>query len=396
METARLRRGGAAAMAVVLVWACAGAAQEAGWRGLTRRIAVRVASPGRPARKHVPVVLSMQAIAAAAADFNPRNCAVVAAGRELPHQIDQLDAAAGKELSFLIDTPAEGAAACHLYYAPGGARGKSFAARTATAEDWVPPNIGWESTLAGYRVYWGQFDFFGKRPERQFLLYPQIKGVAYHAEQPWGIDALHVGTTSGLGGLTLYVGDRACPAQNPAGKGTVAFAKRMLAAGPVRAAVEFTARNVVPQRPDLSLRVVCLIYAEHQESEIRVSASAAAKEMLLAPGLSKLPREKAFVDKALGCLAAWGFQHKAIGEVGMAIIVPPARLSRVAELKAERRVQCDFADGALRYWILGDWRRGRRDAAAATPAAWRRQVEALARLLHRDVRVSLGTPEAAR
>ena len=71
----------------------------------------------------------------------------------------------------------------------------------------------------------------------EHLLYPRIKGVAYHKEQTWGIDALHVGKTSGIGGLTLYAGDHPHLVQNPAGKGSVQFAKRMLTSGPVRAAV---------------------------------------------------------------------------------------------------------------------------------------------------------------
>ena len=402
MTISRLRRSGPSALTAMmttlaLAWFCAGVAQGAGHEQFTHRIAVRVASPGDEPRKHCPVALSIKAIRAAAGDFNPANCAVVAAGRELPHQIDQLDPAAGKELSFLIDTPAKGAAACWLHFSPTGKRvGGTFAARTATAEDWVPPNIGWESTLAGYRAYWGQFDFFGKRPERNFLLYPRIKGVGYHAERPWGIDALHVGKTSGLGGLTVYVGDRACLVQNPAGKGHVKFTKRMLAAGPVRAAVEFAAGNVVPDRPGLSFRIVCLIYAEHQESEIRVSAPGAASGMLLAPGLNKLRREKTFLDKAAGCLGVWGFQQNAIGDVGMAVIVPPGKLKDMVELAAERRLRCDFSDGALRYWIIGDWARGRRDPAAATLATWRRDVHALAQRLHRDVQATLGAVERVR
>ena len=39
----------------------------------------------------------------------------------------------------------------------------------AWAHDWVPPNIGWESEKIAYRVYWGQFDFFGKKGDNPHL-----------------------------------------------------------------------------------------------------------------------------------------------------------------------------------------------------------------------------------
>ncbi|HEO72026.1 MAG TPA: DUF4861 domain-containing protein, partial [Candidatus Hydrogenedentes bacterium] len=68
--------------------------------------------------------------------------------------------------------------------------------QVAWAEDWVPPNIGWESRVSGYRAYWGQFDFFGKKGE-ELVMHTFGDRVNYHAEQSWGMDALHVGTACG-------------------------------------------------------------------------------------------------------------------------------------------------------------------------------------------------------
>ena len=73
--------------------------------------------------------------------------------------------------------------------------------------------------------YWGQFDFFGKKTDH--LIYDDIAATSYHQEAPWGIDALHVGTTCGLGGLTIYQGDKPHWVYNPAGKGKIEFAKRI-------------------------------------------------------------------------------------------------------------------------------------------------------------------------
>ncbi|MFO7976584.1 MAG: DUF4861 family protein, partial [Candidatus Hydrogenedentota bacterium] len=88
--------------------------------------------------------------------------------------------------------------------------------RVAWAEDWIPPNIGWESEVAGFRAYWGQFDFFGK--QKDALVLPTFsEQYNYHEEQPWGMDALHVGQSGGLGGITLYVDGTPYPVYSPEG-----------------------------------------------------------------------------------------------------------------------------------------------------------------------------------
>ncbi len=370
----------------------------------THRVPVSIDNSGGLQRENWPVALPVDALRELAADFSPDNCAVVAPNRwidwrEVPHQVDALG---GTELTFLADIPANTTATWYVYYAPTGTRNKDFPPRTGVGAEWDPDkaNVGWESTLGAYRSYYGQFDFFGKhaykhsrRVER--LIYPLQNGVNYHQETEWGIDALHVGETSGLGGLTLYVGDREYPVQNPAGKGGVKFTKRVLFAGPIRAAVEITAANVIAAKPDLTARMVCIIYAEHQESEVRVSVTGAEQSVLLAPGLIKLPREQRFTDRPLGCLGTWGHQQHVIGDVGMALIVPPDRLKDVVELDGETRLKCEIPDGTLRYWVIGDWRQGRRFPVAPTVTNWRREIGALAGLLHRDARVTIGRAETA-
>ncbi len=375
------------------------------FESFTNRIPICIDNTGGPQRDHLPVVLSVKELRAVADNFNPDNCAVVAPDRwidwlEIPHQVDQIDVSAGKELSFLADVAADAPATYYLYYSPTGNRDKHFANKTGTWGNWLPSkvNIAWESTFAGYRTYEGHFDFFGKHKYNHNKKVEWLIGLRknddYHHELEWGMDALHVGNTSGLGGLTLYAGDRAWIVRNPGCKGALKFTKRMLVSGPIRAAVEIKVANIIPDKPDLSLRILCITYAEHQESEIRVAADGAGQSMLLAPGLTKLPHEKSFVDKSLGCLGAWGWQENSIGEVGLGLIVPPVKLKKVIDLAAERRLQCDFSDGMLRYWIIGDWRRGRRFPVAPTIDNWRKEMQTLAAILHRDVRVTIGSADA--
>ncbi len=367
------------------------------FRSFSRRLIVRVDNSGRGQRVDWPTTVALRDIQTVASDFNPDNCAVVAPQqwidwRQIPHQVDEIDPEVGKEISFLVDVPANASTTYYVYYSPTGTSDACFPIRTGTAEDWVPPNIGWESNRVAYRAYWGQFDFFGKKTDR--LIYENIGATSYHEETEWGIDALHVGEASGLGGLALYVGDKAYPVQNPAGKGEVKFTKRMLTAGPVRAAIEIAANNIVPDNPELTVRILCLVYADRQETEVRVSVAGADGEVVLAPGLVKLPRDRFFTDPKKGCFGSWGWQESAIDEIGMGLIVAPEAVIDVLDLPEERRVRCGLDEKAeLRYWLIGDWRRGRQYPIAPTIDNWRKELEALAGLLLHDVKVEIGKPE---
>jgi hypothetical protein len=232
-------------------------------------------------------------------------------------------------------------------------------------------------------MYTGQFDFFGKHesriiPRMERLLYPIID-VNYHEEQPWGIDALHVNKTSGLGGLTLYLDGKEYPVQSPAGEGDVLFEYRVLGSGPVRAAAEVIASNVFPEAPEASVVIRCLIYARHTESEVQVMLPEAFAHAEIAPGLMHIAGPP-HVNLEAGILAAWGYHAEEIGEIGLAVIVPPDQAKEITAIEGETRIRCTPADGPahLRYWILGGWRRGMQYPIGPTAENWVQDVERLA------------------
>ncbi len=367
------------------------------YRSFTKRVPLTLDNSGQAERNDWPVAIPVGTIKALAPDFNAENCAVVGPNRwldwrEIPHQVDAVDPAVGAELSFIADLPEDGKGTYWLHYSPDGKRDVTFAKKTATAEDWVPPNIGWESNRGAWRAYWGQFDFFGKKTED--LIYPTIGKKSYHSEVSWGIDALHVGETSGLGGLTVVLEGNAYPVMNPAGKGDVKFTKKQLVSGPVRAAIELTATNVVPAQPDLTVRMLCLIYAERQETEVRATVTNAKGDVLLAPGVVKLPREQVFGDAFVAYGGVWGFQESVIDEIGMGLIVPPEAGVDVVDLPDERRVILRPDEGKLRYWLIGDWRRGRQHPVQANADTWQADLSQLALRLNTPVTVAIGGVEA--
>ena len=161
--------------------------------------------------------------------------------------------------------------------------------KTAWAQDWVPPNIGWESEKIAYRVYWGQFDFFGKKGDR--LLYPTIGSMSYHDETEWGIDALLVGDSPGCGGVTLYINGKAYPVRNPAGKGNLIFEKRLLSQEDEQVTIELTAKGVGPEPDPYTVRFVCAALTGRADTPISIQVDGGDPEddLALGIGFTKLP-----------------------------------------------------------------------------------------------------------
>ncbi len=360
----------------------------------TKRIAMKIAFETEQPQPvdASPVILDIASAKKVNPDFNPANCVVVdgdfrLAWRVIPHQVDDWAMGDFAELSYLADQPAAGEKTYFIYYAPEGELENDYPVLTNAGLD-QPTYVAWESDSGAYRFYTGQFDFFGKqearllpRPERR--IYPLI-GVDHHQEQDWGIDALHVNKTSGLGGLTLYLGERECPIQSPAGEGYVEFKHRVLGAGPVRAAVEIEAANVLPETPDKKVIFRCFSYARRAESEIQVRLPEGLRNPQLAVGLLRLTEGTPFADVSKGLLGTWGRQGDDIGQIGLAVIVHPSAAKEVLDLPAERRLICrpyyqqDWKRYHLQYWILGAWRRGMQYPIAPTPENWQRSAEALA------------------
>ena len=57
--------------------------------------------------------------------------------------------------------------------------------------------------------------------------------------------------------------------------------------------IEVAADHIVPSQPALAVRTRCLIYAKRAETEVRVRVTGAGDEVMLAPGIMKLARERA-------------------------------------------------------------------------------------------------------
>ena len=260
--------------------------------------------------------------------------------------------------------------------------------RVGWAQDWVPPNIGWESERVGYRAYWGQFDFFGKQ-QRTLVMHTFDEEVNYHEEQPWGMDALHVGQTGGLGGLTLYVDGEPYPVYSPEGTGGIVWSKRLVSLDDETVTVELLAENAGPSEHPYTVRFTCSALADRSDSpiEVVVEGGPADSTLEIGLGITRMRQETFAVDTATGVMGSWGVQGQDIGWVGLGIVFPPQRFLRVTDSEAEHQVILAAETGEpLRYHIQGDWLRGRTFPRSPVLRNWMDDLRRTARVaeLHQD------------
>jgi len=256
------------------------------------------------------------------------------------------------------------------------------APRVAWAQDWVPPNIGWESEQAAYRCYWGLFDFFGKKQDQ--LIYPLFKpGEDYHQEQDWGMDALNVDDTCGLGGVTLYVNGKAWPVYSPEGKGAITWSKRLINEDKDKVTVEIVAEQAGPEDTPYTVRFHCSALAGRKDSPIQVTVDGGTPTdtLELGVGIRTLSQERFAHDEKAGILDSWGIQDPAIGWIGLGIVYPTSLVIRTEELPGEHQVILKAESGKpLTYHIQGTWLKGHRFSRCPTLDNWMHELKTTSRL----------------
>lgn len=365
----------------------------------TQYVTVELDGQESPVRglENQPQVIAVHELKKKHPDFNPRNCVVVdgdywLAWRPVAHQLDTFNFDGLETISFLSNLNGVDTKTYRIYYLPDGVKTPEYTKLTHAVSE-GSREVAWESDAGAYRFYTGQFDFFGKHvsrtiPREERLLYPIRDDV--RKEQDWGMDALHVGSTSGLGGLTLHVGTEAYPVMNPAGEGDVQFEYRVLGTGPVRSAVEMVATHVLPDAPEKAVTIRAFMYAGHPESEIHVRLPEGLKRPQLAIGLVVLHGDY-FGSARSGYLGAWGMQTPEIGDIGLAVIAPASQANGIIDLPdtGERQLVCNVNDSYgkpkgdtgehLRYWILGEWQRGMQYPISQSSGNWERRVSEMAK-----------------
>ena len=257
-------------------------------------------------------------------------------------------------------------------------RDKGTPPHVAWNNQWYPPNWGWESEKAAFRVYDGHFDMFGKRQER--LIFPQLsRGKSYHLDQNgWGMDVLDVGKSSGCGGVILYINGAAYPVRNEKNPGDPVFTGRLIEETPDKVTIELLAKGVGPQKSPYTVRLRPTALAGRSDSpvEVLVEGGIPGDKIELGIGLTRLKEEIFFTEPKAGIMGLWGFQQPEIGWIGMSIIYPADRYLRMDHQPEEYRVILRCETGKpLVYHIQGDWLRGHRFGCCPSAQEWQNTIK---------------------
>lgn len=253
-------------------------------------------------------------------------------------------------------------------------------------ENWVPPNIGWESEKVAFRCYDGHFDIFCKRMDT--LIYPKIAtGASYHKDiNGWGMDILHVNQRGGIGGLILYVNGESYPLRNEKRPNDPIFSGRLFKETKDEVIIELKVDGIGPEKSPYSAQILASARAGKDDSQmdVRIIGGDQNDDIMLGIVLPTLFQETFFVNKQTGVMGVWGFQDPSIGWIGLGVIFPSDRFLYIDSQLDEYSAVLKYNLGeTIRYYIQGDWLRGHRFGPTGGSKDWQRTLERKASSINR-------------
>jgi hypothetical protein len=362
--------------------------------GIEKSFTLRLTNPLAVPLPNQAVVIPVGDVAKRVPDFNALNCEFVAGGKAVPFQADDLDGD-GKpdELAFVLTLP-PGATALTGRYSPTGSRPNPFPVATYARLAWEiqNANIGWESNCAAYRFYWGQLEAFGKL-DKTLIMALFTADYGYHNMQKWGMDILHVGDASGLGGISLWEGDNRVSTVNPAGKGENQYERKVITYGPVRTIARVEITQIGPAKAQYTVTLLMSAFTgnTYSRQDIIITSSAGG-QVVYSPGIEKLPKDTWAMDKIKGYIENWGEGAPGAGEVGLAAIFNPAEYAGFGENDLDRYVKLAIPSGVKRtHWIFGGWHLGLTAPKPPQAAGWKSEVAETAARVLAPVKVEVAT-----
>lgn len=321
---------------------------------------VTVENPSAHARTAQPVVVSL----ADRAEWHAAVSAVVlAGGREIPSQLDDLDAdAEADELAFTVDVPAGGKTVCDvtLYfdrvqepYAPGthayiklfDAKGKHPKVISVTYPgdadllDMYNSIYGhgavFENGYIAYRVYMDNrqsIDLYGKTHPRLEMEETGFYTTDEQLAQGFGCDILWAGRSVGAGSF------RGIRDGGPCYIDTVAWRRQTVVAdGPVRSIVDVADGRWMYHGHVLDMSQRYTLYAGRRDLSVEVRIAGAPADETFCTGIQKLESQSTGFIRPDGTAGSWGCNvpEKSAPDhsewVGLGLYVSPENRKEVLE-----------------------------------------------------------------
>jgi len=253
-------------------------------------------------------------------------------------------------------------------------------------------DFAWENDRVAHRTYgkalitWkgepltsSAIDIWSKRTER-LVINDWYMVDNYHTDQGEGVDAYSAGPTRGCGGNGIWSNGQLYIPTN-------FVDSRVLTNGPIRVMFELVYEpfDVNGTKVSQVLRVSLDAGSQLNRFEPRLQVAGGGDALAMAIGLKKVKDEQKQFNAEHGWLAIWEPVEKNLGMQGLAIVVDPRTIDKVAEDKLNNLVV--LKQGLTgSYWAGFAWDRAGKITSAAS---WNSYVDQFAERLRTPIDVSV-------
>ncbi|HKP81970.1 MAG TPA: DUF4861 family protein [Pyrinomonadaceae bacterium] len=252
-------------------------------------------------------------------------------------------------------------------------------------------DFAWENDRIGHRTYgkalitWkgepltsSAIDIWSKRTEK-LVINDWYMVDNYHTDQGEGVDAYSAGPTRGCGGNGIWSNGQLYIPTN-------FVDSRVLANGPIRVMFELVYEPFDVNGVKVSQVLRVSLDAGSQLNQFRASYQGGSESLGLAVGLKKVKDEQKQFNAERGWLTIWEPVDKNLGMQGLAIVVDPRAVDKLAEDKLNHLVVLKPGiTTPVSYWAGFAW-----DRAGKIPSAesWNAYVDQFAERLRSPIEVS--------
>ena len=202
----------------------------------------------------------------------------------------------------------------------------------------------------------------------------------YHADHGEGVDAYSAGPTRGCGGNGIWSNGQLYIPTN-------FVDSRVLANGPIRVMFELVYEPFDVNGVKVSQVLRVSLDAGSQLNRFRVSSQGGSESLALAIGLKKVKQEQKEFNQGRGWLTKWEPVEKNLGMQGLAVVVDPGAVDKVAEDKLNHLLILKPGIATpITYWAGFAWDRAGQITTAKT---WNSYVDQFAERLRSPIDVTI-------
>jgi hypothetical protein len=254
-------------------------------------------------------------------------------------------------------------------------------------------DFAWENDRIAHRTYgkalitWkgepltsSAIDIWSKRTTK-LVINDWYMADNYHADHGEGVDAYSAGPTRGCGGGGIWSNGQLYIPTN-------FIDSRVLTNGPIRVMFELVYEPFDVSGVKVSQVLRVSLDAGSQLNRFRVSSQAAAgsEPLALAVGLKKVKDEQKEFNQGRGWLTKWEPVDKNLGMQGLAVVVDPSVVDKVAEDKLNHLVILKPGIATpITYWAGFAWDRAGQITSAES---WKTYVDQFAERLRSPIEIT--------